>query len=183
MRFVALLRGVNVGNKNRVGMAEFRRILDQLGFGEVSTLLNSGNAVFQARSTSPGRIAAEIHDRLRDQLDLDVPVIVKSQGELTKIIAECPFTIDPQDYSRTLVAFTPSAAALAALRAIGVQAVGRDRFVVGKRAAYLSCPDGILMSKMAEALLGKPGRSATTRNWGTTLKLMQLVSKSEGKSE
>jgi uncharacterized protein (DUF1697 family) len=164
-------------------MAEFRRILEQLGHVEVSTLLNSGNAVFQARSKSPERIAADLHDRLRDQLDLDVPVIVKSQGDLAKIIAECPFTIDPQDYSRTLVAFTQSAAALASLRAIGEQAAGRDRFVVGKRAVYLSCPDGILKSKTAEALLGKPGRAATTRNWGTTLKLLQLVSKSEGKSE
>ncbi|MGB5102789.1 MAG: DUF1697 domain-containing protein [Steroidobacteraceae bacterium] len=79
------------------------------------------------------------------------------------------------DHSRLLVAFTQDARALQGLAGIGSLVTPPEQFVVGRNAAYLHCPQGILGSKAGEALLGKAGKAATTRNWATTLKLGALV--------
>ena len=85
--FVALLRGVNVGNSNRVPMADLRALLSELGYTNVRTLLNSGNAVFRASKGTPNKLAAEISNAIASRLNLEVPIIVKSAKELSAIVA------------------------------------------------------------------------------------------------
>ncbi len=176
-RFVALLRGVNVGKANRVPMGDLRAMLARMDYTDVATLLNSGNAVFTATKGAPAAHAAKIAAALRSQLDVDVPVIVKTSGELTAIVAENTLAGDGVDHARLLVAFTQDAAALAGLGFLGSLVVPPERFLLGKRAAYLYCAGGFMKSKAAGALLGQAGRSATTRNWATTLKLEELASR------
>ena len=77
-RFIALLRGVNVGKAKRVPMADFRALLVGLGGTDVSTLLNSGNAVFSAAGTSAAKHAIRFAAAIAERLQVDVPVIVKS---------------------------------------------------------------------------------------------------------
>jgi len=174
-RFVVLLRGVNVGKANRVPMERFRRLLEGLGYTDVRTLLNSGNAVF----TAPGR-AASVHARaiaesLQASLGVAVPVIVKTYGDFNTIVAQCPVAPPDEHHSRFLIAFPQSPAVLQALISIEPLVQAPERFVVGKRAAYLYCVQGILESRAATALLGKAGRALTTRNWATVLKLKELL--------
>ncbi|MBY0273834.1 DUF1697 domain-containing protein [Candidatus Binatia bacterium] len=169
--FVALLRGINVGKGKRVPMAELRALLGELGYADVVTLLNSGNAVFRAASGTPGRHAGAIAAALRERLRVDVPVIVKQQRELAAIVAQCPIAVDEGQHARLLVAFAQDAQALRTLKAIEPLVVVPERFAIGRHAAYLLCPRGILESKAGEALLGKAGRAATTRNWATVMKL------------
>ncbi len=83
--------------------------------------------------------------------------------------------LDVPDPSRLLVVFSPDAAALQRLAPIGALAVPPDRFAIGARAAYLHCGTGLLDSPAAAALLGKAGQAVTTRNWRTTLKLLELA--------
>lgn len=173
--FVALLRGVNVGKGNRVPMADLRALLVDLGFDDVATLLNSGNAVFTGPTTSAARHAAAIAAGLTTRLGVSVPVIVKSAADLEAIVAGSPLAAPPADPSRVLVAFTQDTKALDGLAPVASMVTPPERFVVGAHAAYLHCPNGILQSKAGEALLGKAGRAATTRNWATTLKLLALV--------
>ena len=177
--FVVLLRGVNVGKAKRVPMADFRALLSGLGYTRVTTLLNSGNAVFHATPGTTARHAADIAAAISAQLGVDVPVIVKSARELTAIIAENPIAVDAPEHSRFLVAFVPDAKALRGLAGLESLVVPPERFVVGGNAAYLLCPAGILKSKAWEALLGKVGRSATSRNWATVLKLQALAQADE----
>lgn len=155
-------------------MAEWRELLAALGHTQVATLLNSGNAVFHADGGTPARHAADISAALLRRLGVDVPVIVKSAHEFAAIVAENPFAAAP-DRSRLLVAFAPDATALATLSAVGALVVAPERFHLGRHAAYLECTGGILESRAGEALLGKPGRAATTRNWATVLKLHDLA--------
>lgn len=176
-RFVVLLRGVNVGGGRRVPMVEFKALLEDLGFSAVSTLLNSGNAVYSARSGQPGVHARKIHEALLARVGVDTPVIVKSAADFEAIAGENKLAASAGDLSRLLVAFTASAAALEALAPLSSLSASPERFQLGKHAAYLWCPDGILESKAASALLGKAGRDATTRNWGTFSKLYALVIK------
>lgn len=173
--FVALLRGVNVGKAKRVPMAELRALLGDLGYTGVTTLLNSGNAVFQAAKGTPAEHAAEIASAIASRLKIEVPVIVKSAKELAAIVAENRLAEGAQDHSRLLVVFVQDPKALPSLAGIEPLVVPSEQFLVGKGAAYLHCASGLLESKAAEALLGKAGKAVTTRNWATVLKLQALA--------
>jgi len=173
--FVALLRGVNVGKAKRVSMPELRGLLSGMGYTGVATLLNSGNAVFRAPSGTPEKHAADIAAAISTRLKIEVPVVVKSAGELAAIVSRSPIKAEAEEHSRLLVAFVQDSKALSALAAIEPLVAPREQFVVGKHAAYLFCPAGILESKAWEARLGKAGKSATTRNWATVLKLQALA--------
>jgi uncharacterized protein (DUF1697 family) len=103
-----------------------------------------------------------------------VPVIVKSVRELAAIIAENPIKARADQHSRFLVAFVQDSKALPALGAIAALVVPPERFAMGRNAAYLFCTAGIPDSKAGRALIGKAGRSVTTRNLATVLKLQRL---------
>jgi uncharacterized protein (DUF1697 family) len=178
--FVALLRGVNIGKAKRVPMADLRALLSGMGYTGVATLLNSGNAVFRAPRGTPAKHSADIAAAIYTQLKGEVPVIVKSASELAAIISENPIKARTDEHPRFLVGFVQDAKALLTLRAIESLVVPPERFSLGKNAAYLLCAKGILESKAGEALLGKAGKSTTTRNWATVLKLQALASKRDG---
>lgn len=174
--FVVLLRGVNVGKARRVPMAELRALLVGLGYTRVVTLLNSGNAIFRATEGAPARHAAAIAAVLTAQLNMEVPVIVKSAAELAAIVAQNPIPVAAADHTRFLVAFVQEPTALPGLAALASLVAPPEQFALGAQAAYLLCAGGILASRAGAALLGKAGRMATTRNWTTVLKLQALAS-------
>jgi uncharacterized protein (DUF1697 family) len=173
--FLALLRGVNVGRAKRVPMAELRALLAGLGYTDVATLLNSGNAVFRAAAGSSSKHASDIASAIAAGLRVEVPVIVKSAKELAAIASENPFARLATDPSRLLVAFAQDTAALSALAAIEALIRPPEQFAIGRKAAFLLIPTGILASQAGTALLGKSGASVTTRNWATVLKLQALL--------
>ena len=172
--YVALLRGVNVGKAKRVPMAEWRRQLEALGYGDVATLLNSGNAVFTSKRGTSTKHAAAIAGALERGFGFSANVVVKSAAELAAIVAGNPYKKAPE-HARLLVAFTPDAKSLAGLGALAPLSRPPDEFTLGAHAAYVHCVGGILESRLASAMLGKAGASATTRNWATTLKLQALL--------
>ena len=171
--FIALLRGVNVGKARRVPMATWRELLVGLGHTGVSTLLNSGNAVFRATGRSEAAHARAIAASLQQALGLEVPVIVKSANTLAAIVRDNPFTA--ADPSRLLVVFAPDAAGLSALQSLEPLLAPGEGLHPGAHAAYLHCAGGLLESRAGAALLGPVGRGATTRNWATTLELAALT--------
>jgi len=172
--FVALLRGVNVGRGNRVPMAELRALLQRRGYSHVSTLLNSGNAVFCAPAKAAARAEATIAQALADELGVSVPVIVKSSHEWTAAIAANPGpAVD--DPSRLLVAFASTPGELENLAGLASLLLPSESFHLASGAAYLHCADGVLESKAAAALLGKLGRGVTTRNWSSVLKIAAVM--------
>ena len=174
-RFVVLLRGVNVGKGNKVPMAEFRTALQELGHTEVRTLLNSGNAVFSSASRSPARLATDIASSVLDRFGVATPVVVKSAADFEAIVANNPNAPPESENSRFLVAFAMDPAKLQELSSLQCLLQPGERLAVTELAAYLHCTGGLLESKAGEAILGKGGRSITTRNWGTTLKLASLL--------
>ncbi len=177
--FIALLRGVNVGKANRVPMLELKRLLQDLGYKEVSTLLNSGNAVFRSKKGTSSSHALAISEALTEGLNVAVPVIVKSEKELAAILADCPFATQSIDHSQLLVAVTQHLKDLEPLAAVMPLVIKPETYAIGRNAAYLNCANGIRDSKAAAALLGKMGRTATTRNWATLLKLKALATKQQ----
>ncbi len=171
---VALIRGINVGKAKRISMADLRALVEGLGYRDVKTLLNSGNAVFTARA-KPEVAAARIEKALVARTGVSARVTVLTAAELAAVIAENPLAGVADDPSRHLVAVLNSATDRSRLDPLVELEWAPGRLAVGTRVAYLWCPDGILESKLLIAV-GKAMKDAvTTRNWATMLKLHALV--------
>ena len=176
--FVALLRGINVGKAKRVPMAEFRGLLGRLDYAGVTTVLNSGNALFRAPGGTPASHADAISRALFEQFALEVPVVVKSAGEFAAIVSGNALAVKAGDPSRLLVAFFSGRAARPDLDAVARLVRPPEEFLLGSHAAYLLCASAILQSRAGVALLGHLGGAVTTRNWATVLKLNALLTDS-----
>jgi uncharacterized protein (DUF1697 family) len=174
-RQVALIRGINVGRAKRVAMAELREMLEDFGYTDVRTLLNSGNVVFTAPKDSPGEAAARIEKGLVLRLDVDARVAVLTAAELAKVVAENPLLDVADDPPRHLAAVPLERADLAKLKPLAKQKWGDEALGVGAHAAYLWCADGILDSPLLKAVSRALGNAVTTRNWATILKLQELL--------
>jgi uncharacterized protein (DUF1697 family) len=174
-RYVALLRGINVGRAKRVPMAELRRLMAALGYLDVRTLLNSGNAVFEARSSNTLGHARSIQAALVKETGVSANVIVLSASEFSAIVSGNPLLLVANDPSRLLVAFVQDRSALQALSNLAKANWKPEALAVGKHAAYLWCPNGILESKVLKSAGRQLGELVTTRNWATVEKLGALL--------
>jgi len=172
---VALLRGVNVGRGNRISMAALRDLVSNLGYGDVRTLLNSGNVVFTVPRTAPRDAASRIEDALIAEVGISARVTVLSSAELATVIEENPLLKYADNHSRLLVALLRDPADRAKLSPLSKQDWGKDALGVGTRAAYLWCARGVIASKLNEAVNRLLGEGVTSRNWATILKLRDMM--------
>ncbi|MHC5212709.1 MAG: DUF1697 domain-containing protein [Planctomycetota bacterium] len=176
-RRIALLRGINVGRAKRIAMADLRALFEELGFGDVRTLLNSGNVVFEAGRRGNRGIASSVEAAIVERFGFEVAVVVLSDKELDVVIAENALADVAADPSRLLVAFVKQAAALGEAEALLPESWKPDALAVGSKAAYLWCADGVLQSQLAEAFSRATGHASTNRNWATVLKLQDAAAK------
>lgn len=168
---IALLRGINVGRAKRVAMADLRTLIEGLGFSDVRTLLNSGNAVFNAARPTPEKVASAIEGAIQGKFGFYVPVVVLTARDLHTIIAENPLPQAAQDPSKFLVAFVAKGGALRKAESLLQETWAPEALAVGRKAAYLWCARGIIDSKLVKDFSRITAATATTRNWGTVLKL------------
>jgi uncharacterized protein (DUF1697 family) len=174
-RYVALFRGINVGKAKRIAMADLRELLQGLGYTNVQTLLNSGNAVFSGRAGTTARMAVRVHAAVADELGVDAQVIIKSDQDIAAIFSGNKLEKIATDPSRLLVAMAGDGKALAALAGLARQDWDQERVHVGTHAAYIWCPNGILESPALEASMRAIGATGTTRNWATLGKIHALM--------
>jgi uncharacterized protein (DUF1697 family) len=172
---VVLLRGVNVGKAKRVPMADLATLLRKLGCSEVTTILNSGNAVVAMPSTSADKLAHLAAHALRSAFGFDVPVVVKTARTFRMIVSGNKLVSSSANPSQLLVAFAQTSQTLKALAPIAKAVHPPEQFLLGTYAAYLLCANGILESSAAELLLGRAGVGVTSRNWTTVLKLHEFL--------
>jgi uncharacterized protein (DUF1697 family) len=174
-RHVALLRGINVGTAKRVAMADLREMMEGLGYANVRTLLNSGNAVFDAGAGTPAGHAKKLKAALAAHCRVDAEVIVKTAQDIAAAIAEHPLKRHASNDSLLLVLFAQEAAALARIKALEASDWAPEAFAVGTHAAWLWCANGSAKSPLAAAVGKALGPVGTTRNWATLLKLEALA--------
>lgn len=174
-RLIALLRGINVGKAKRVSMADLRTLVESLGYSDVRTLLNSGNLVFTAPGITPAVVGARIEEALVKQLGVPSRITVLTSAELSAIIEGNPLVDMATDPSRLLVAVLAKPGDRKILDPLLKEDWSPEALATGSRVAYLWCPDGVLASRLPEAV-GKVLRDGvTTRNWSTITKLQALV--------
>ncbi|MEO8881753.1 MAG: DUF1697 domain-containing protein [Gemmatimonadaceae bacterium] len=171
---VALLRGINVGKAKRVPMAELRALCEGLGYGDVKTLLNSGNVVFSAPRVD-AMAAAKIQKAIATRIGVTCRVIVVTAAELDRIVEENPFAEGEANPPRFLVTVFAGEADRARAAELAKEEWGVERLAVGSIAAYLWCPNGILESRIVATIAKQLGDGATSRNWATIKKLQTLV--------
>jgi uncharacterized protein (DUF1697 family) len=176
-RYVALFRGINVGKAKRIAMADLRTLLGKLGYTEIATLLNSGNAVFTGTAVPAADHGTRIQQAVLEKLGVDALCIVKSAKDVAGIVAGNDLSAIADDPSRLLIAVTSDAKALAGVKELAHNDWGKERLHVGKHAAYLWCANGILESKAIGALLKGLEGKGTTRNWATLIKIHTLMGK------
>ncbi len=174
---VALLRGINVGRAKRVAMADLRTLVENLGYGDVRTLLNSGNVVFTNPKPDKGDAAARIEKALAEELGVTARIVVLTAAEIATIVRDNPLLEVADDPARLLVAVLSKPAERSKLAALVKQDWAPEVLAVGARVAYLWCSAGILESKLAPAVSRVLGDAVTTRNWATVKKLHALIEK------
>lgn len=174
-RQVALLRGINVGRAKRIAMADLRELVESLGWTEVRTLLNSGNIVFTASGITPRDAAARIEDALPARFGFSARVIGLSAGELADAVAENPFGDIATDPTRLFVAVLASPGDRERLAPLLREDWSPEALALGSRVAFIWCPEGLLASRLFEAVGKALGDAVTTRNWATFTKLHNLV--------
>ncbi|MGO9293880.1 MAG: DUF1697 domain-containing protein [Streptosporangiaceae bacterium] len=180
-RYVALLRGINVGGRNRVAMSDLRQLTASLGHGDVATYIQSGNVIFTSAQHGTGELADTLEQEIARQLGVQPAVVVLSGSELAQVIADNPFPHET-DHKRLHAVFRRqelSAAALAAAAAAQERARAkgsRDEAAIVGRTMFLRTPDGMGRSELAAQLARTDAHvTGTARNWATVTKLMALV--------
>ena len=174
---VALLRGINIGSKKRIAMADLRALVADLGYGNPRTLVNSGNVVFDRDgNASNEQVAASIGDALRDCHSLKVPVVVRTGDELRAIVARNPFpdvAATPKLLHVFFLGVKPEAARVEALQEVER---GDDDFKVIGSELYLSVPNGLSGGTLSLLNLDRMlGVLTTSRNWNTVTKLATMA--------
>jgi len=173
-RYIALLRGVNVGRAKRVAMADLRKLIADLGYDNVRSLLNSGNVVFTGPAKPHDTVAAEIEDALVLKLGVASRTTVLGCADLDAIISSNPLLDVATDHSRLLTFILGGTHSRAAIEPLCGQDWRPGAVALGERAAYVWCPDGVLDSRAAAALGKQLGDGTTARNWATLRKLRAL---------
>ena len=176
--FVAMLRGVNVGGRHRLPMAELRSIASELGLAAPETYIQSGNLIFSTERP-PNDLGATLAAAISTRMGFAVPVVVVAGGALADLIRENPYVAScpAETLHITFLSIAPQSQRVAALdpaRSPG------DRFVVQGAAVHLHCPAGFRDTRLTVDWFERQlGGTATCRNWNTVLALANLVAARE----
>jgi uncharacterized protein (DUF1697 family) len=174
-RFVVLLRGINIGSRNRIAMPALRELLEEAGFEDVRTYLQSGNVVLSS-GASAEKVARKCERLIADRFGLDIDVVVRTRAQLAKIVKRNPLAkvaVEPKRHQVSFLAAKPAAEAVRTARAAAVEP---EQVVFDGREIYAWHPAGVARSKLWAFLAG-PGLGvvATARNWTTVTKLLALA--------
>lgn len=175
--FIALLRGVNVGGQAKVAMSDLRGLLEDLGFGDVRTLLQSGNAVFSGDVRASAKLEVRLEEEAPGRFGLRPYFFVRTADEWADIVAKNPFADEARRDPALLVVMAlktkPDPTAVAALQAA---VSGPELIRAHGRELYVTYPAGQGRSKLTNAVIEKKlATRGTARNWNTVLKLDALA--------
>lgn len=185
---VALLRGINVGGRNKVPMADLREVVTSLGHTGVSTYIQSGNVLFSTADTDTANLTGALESAIADRFGILVSVVVLSRDELAAVLASNPYPDEPNPKLVHVVFLTAKAPKdlldrIAAAESAAAAKGSRDTVQAVGQALFLHTPDGYGTSDLAQAVLRilsapvkqkKQALAATARNWATATKLLSL---------
>jgi uncharacterized protein (DUF1697 family) len=173
---VVLLRGINIGSRNRIAMPELRACLESAGFDDVRTYVQSGNVVLSS-DEAPEGVARKCEREIARRFGLDVEVVVRTRDELSAIVKRNPLGEVAKNPKRYQVSFLAAKPKPELVRKVKAASVDPEKVAISGREIYAWHPEGVARSKLWALLAGKGlGVTATARNWTTVTKLLELAS-------
>jgi uncharacterized protein (DUF1697 family) len=188
---VALLRGINVGGRNKVPMKDLREVVTSLGHTGVTTYIQSGNVLFSTADADTGKLAAALESAISERFGIWSSVVVLSRDQLTEVLASNPYPDEPNPRLVHVVFLSAEPPGdlldrIATAERAAAAKGSRDTVQAAGHALFLHTPDGFGISELAQAVLriiGTPAKNAknkqsslaaTARNWATATKLLSL---------
>jgi len=177
MKYISVLRGINVSGKNKIKMVDLKAAFVKAGFENVVTYIQSGNVIFDYVETDTNKLASIIEKSIGESFGYDIPVDVRTRDEYLKIYKSCPYEECEMEENGTkvLVTLLSEEASNDKKRELQSFAKHPERLSVKGNVVYLYCPNGYGRSKLTNTFIeSKLELIATTRNWKTIGKLVEL---------
>jgi uncharacterized protein (DUF1697 family) len=176
VRFVALLRAINVGGRAPVSMAALRELATGLGLEDPQTILQSGNLVFRAKAATASSLERTLEEAVAARFGVQTDIVVRTSNDWQRIIARNPFPREAtDDPGHLLVMPLKGVAKVSDVQALQASVKGREVVRADGAQLYLVYPDGVGRSRLTAVRIEKAvGARGTARNWNTVLKLGAL---------
>ena len=172
-RYVALLRGINVGRAKAVSMAQLASVFSEMGFTDVTTVLRSGNVVFGSRAVVSADAPVHIEAAVLAATGVHSSVLLLDSAEFLTILDTNPLVAEVTDGSKSFVTFVTSMPAL--LELPDASALAPELLAVGPAAVYQWMPDGSLHTRVGRSFWKQFDAPVTARNWNTAQKLRGIL--------
>ncbi|SRR5690554_2188155 len=171
---IAILRGINVGGKRKILMADLKSMFSNLGFKDVITYIQSGNIIFES-NLDDLELATQIENAILNKFKFEVPVIIRSNLDLEEAILSNPFYTNQLDTNNLHLTFLKELPNNNDSELINSLSFGSDKFAIIGQDVFVYCEGKYHESKLTNNFFEKKLKvGATTRNWKTVLKLLEL---------
>jgi uncharacterized protein (DUF1697 family) len=177
MKYVAILRGINVSGKNLIKMDALKITMEKIGFQSVSTYIQSGNICFESNLEDTLEIAFTVKNGIEKNFNLNVPVLVLNMEEFDKILIENPFVNQSNFDTKFMhITFLESEIDSNIIPQLVEKCSESEQLFCQGKAIYLYLPTGYGTTKLSNNFIEKKLKNlATTRNWNTCLELQKLL--------
>ena len=173
---IALLRGINVGGKNKLPMKDLAGMFTEAGCEDVRTYIQSGNVVFRADPAVFAEVPSVISEAIQERFGYQVPVVVRTAADLRDIVRANPFVQSGAESNKLHVFFLADRPDPALIDALDANRSPGDEFKALGREVYLHCPNGVAGSKLTNSYFDSAlATTSTARNWRTVNKLLELA--------
>jgi len=175
--YIALLRGINVSGKNMIKMNELLIHLSSLNFKNIRTYIQSGNIIFESDLMDENLLEKSIHEKILSMFGFDVPVLVKNADAWKKVHNSNPFILERnEDIDKLHVTFLSDIPNQEFISKLVDYKDVVDEFILDSNIVYICCHNGYGKTKLNNTFFeSKLKVSATTRNWKTVIKLMEML--------
>lgn len=177
MKYVALLRGVNVGGKNKLPMGELKAAIEKLGMTDVQTYINSGNIIFSTDEEDDMKLQETIKDMIKRKFDITTPVAVISENELKESMANAPdwWNVDKEDKNNAIFVIPP-ATAESIIEIVGEAKPEYEKIGYSGRIIFWTAPlKTFSRTRWSKVVSTSAYNDITIRNANTANKLLSLI--------
>jgi uncharacterized protein (DUF1697 family) len=175
--YIAMLRGINVSGKNMIKMPALVKAMEALGLGHVRSYIQSGNLIFETTPMVEQQLGQFIHEQIKKEFGFAVPVLIITPEKLMSVKENNPFLKrNAIDFSQLHVTFLQKEPDPDKVRKIDAEKYLPDEFVIDEKSVYLYCQSGYGKTKLHNGFFeSKLKQDATTRNWNTVNKLIEMA--------
>lgn len=175
MRYIALLRGINVGGNTMIKMLELRETFEALGFEDVVTYINSGNLAFDTKKSDDTKLATKIEKAIEKDFGKQIPVMVRAQPEIEKILTANPFDGKFESHKEMHVLFMRDEMPADKAKQLLELSTDDEQFAIVGREIFAHLKLGVANSLLGKGFIEKKLKvPITARNWRTVEKLAEL---------